>query len=142
VRVIASYERTQQSFDAPFYHFIAGDTHAIDDAAQRGWELLNTRGRCHTCHALTEDTRNVTHFTDHDFHNIGIIRHNVVALARQAEQLISSGDTAAIDRAAIQTDMSVLGRFLITKKEADIAAFKTPDVRKVLVTGPYFHDGW
>jgi cytochrome c peroxidase len=37
--------------------------------------------------------------------------------------------------------MSVLGRFLITKKEADIAAFKTPDLRNVLVTGPYFHDG-
>jgi cytochrome c peroxidase len=34
-----------------------------------------------------------------------------------------------------------LGRFLITKKEADIAAFKTPDMRNVLVTGPYFHDG-
>ena len=37
--------------------------------------------------------------------------------------------------------MSVLGRFLITKKEADSAAFKTPNLRNVLVTGPYFHDG-
>ncbi|MEY2608461.1 MAG: cytochrome c peroxidase, partial [Verrucomicrobiota bacterium] len=71
----------------------------------------------------------------------GIIRHNVVALARQAEQLIKSGDTAAIDRTAIQTDMSAVGRFLITKQEKDIASFKTPDIRNVLVTGPYFHDG-
>src|SRR5262249_53681764 len=53
----------------------------------------------------------------------GIIRHNVVALARQAEQLIDSGDPSAIDRAAIQTDMSALGRFLITKKASDIASF-------------------
>src|SRR5882757_8907849 len=60
---------------------------------------------------------------------------------RQAEQLINSGDAEAIDRAAIGTDFSALGRFLITKKEADIAAFKTPDIRNVLVTGPYFHDG-
>ena len=37
--------------------------------------------------------------------------------------------------------MSVLGRFLVTKKEADIASFKTPDLRNVLVTAPYFHDG-
>ena len=37
--------------------------------------------------------------------------------------------------------MSALGRFLITKKEKDIASFKTPDVRNVLVSGPYFHDG-
>ncbi len=35
-------------------------------------------------------------------------------------------DAGAIDRAAIQTDMSALGRFLITKKESDIASFETP----------------
>jgi cytochrome c peroxidase len=143
VRAIASYERTQLSFDSPFDHFIAGDRNAIDDSAKRGWEIFNNRGRCNKCHALTEEKRDATFFTDNDFHNIGIgiIKHKVVPLARQAEQLVDSGDVAAIDRAAIQTDMSVLGRFLITKKEADIAAFKTPDLRNVLVTGPYFHDG-
>ena len=143
LRAIASYERTQLSFDSPFDRFIAGDNNAIDASAKRGWELFNTQTRCNKCHALTDTQRDVTVFTDNDFHNIGIgiIRHNVVALARQAEQLIKSGDTAAIDRAAIQTDMSALGRFLITKKDKDIASFKTPDIRNVLVTGPYFHDG-
>jgi cytochrome c peroxidase len=143
VRALASYERTQVSFDSPFDHFIAGEKNAIDDSAKRGWDLFNTKGRCNKCHALTEERLDVTTFTDNDFHNIGIgiLRHNVVALARQAEQLISSGDLEAIDRAAISTDMSALGRFLITKKEADIAAFKTPDLRNVLMTRPYFHDG-
>jgi cytochrome c peroxidase len=143
LRTIASYERTLVSFDSPFDHFCAGDKNAIDDAAKRGWELFNTQGRCNKCHALTETKRDVTNFTDNDFHNIGIgiIRHNVVALARQAEQLLNSGDTVAVDRAAIQTDMSALGRFLLTRKEADIASFKTPNLRNVLVTGPYFHDG-
>jgi len=143
LRAIASYERTQLSFDSPFDRFIAGDNNAIDASVKRGWELFNTQARCNKCHALTDTQRDVTVFTDNDFHNIGIgiIRHNVVALARQAEQLIKSGDTAAIDRAAIQTDMSALGRFLITKKDKDIASFKTPDIRNVLVTGPYFHDG-
>ena len=143
LRALASYERAQVSFDSPFDHFIAGDQNAIDDDAQRGWELFNTQARCNKCHALTETKRDVTNFTDNDFHNIGIgiVRHNVAALARQAVQLLDSGDTAAIDRAAIQTDLSALGRFLITKKEADIASFKTPNLRNVLVTGPYFHDG-
>jgi cytochrome c peroxidase len=143
LRALASYERTLVSFDSPFDHFIAGDKNAIDDAAKHGWELFNTQARCNKCHALTETKRDVTNFTDNDFHNIGIgiIRHNVVALTRQAEQLLDSGDAAAIDRAAIQTDMSALGRFLITKKEADTASFKTPNLRNVLVTGPYFHDG-
>ena len=143
LRAIASYERSLVSFNSPFDRFIAGDKDAIDAAAQRGWDLFNTRARCNKCHALTETKRDVTLFTDNDFHNIGIgiIRHNVVTLARQAEQLIKSGDTAAIDRAAIQTDMSALGRFLITKKESDIASFKTPGLRNLLLTGPYFHDG-
>jgi cytochrome c peroxidase len=143
LRALASYERTQISFDSPFDHFIAGEKNAIDDSARRGWELFNTRARCNKCHALTDTKRDPTFFTDNDFHNIGIgiIRHNVVALACQAEQLIHSGDTSAIDSAAIQSDFSALGRFLITKKDSDIASFKTPDLRNVLVTGPYFHDG-
>jgi len=143
VRAIASYERTQLSFDSPFDHFIAGDKNAIDDSAKRGWELFNNQARCNKCHALTDTTRDVTNLIDNDFHNIGvlIVRHNVVALARQAEELIKTGDTPAIDQAAIQTDMSALGRFLVTKKEPDIASFKTPNIRNVLVTGPYFHDG-
>jgi cytochrome c peroxidase len=143
LRAIAAYERTLASFDSPFDHFIAGDKNAIDVSAKRGWELFNTRGRCNKCHALTDTKRDVTNFIDNDFHNIGIgiIRHNVVALAKQAEKLVNSGDAAAIDRAAIQTDMSALGRFLLTKKESDLASFKTPNLRNVLVTGPYFHDG-
>jgi cytochrome c peroxidase len=143
LRAIASYERTQLAFDSPFDHFIAGDKNAIDASAVRGWNVFNTRGRCNKCHALSEEKLDVTNFTDNDFHNIGvgIIRHNVVALARKAEQLVNSGDRAAIDNAAIQTDMSALGRFLISKKESDIASFKTPNLRNALVTGPYFHDG-
>jgi cytochrome c peroxidase len=143
LRAIASYERTQLSFDSPFDHFIAGDAGAIEPSARRGWELFNTRAKCNKCHALTEEKRDPTNFIDNDFHNIGIgiIRHNVVELARQAQQRIRSGDTLAIDGAAIQTDLSALGRFLITKKPSDIASFKTPNLRNVLVTGPYFHDG-
>jgi cytochrome c peroxidase len=143
LRAIASYERTQFSFDSPFDDFIAGDQNAIDGTAKRGWEIFNTQGRCNKCHALSDKKRDVTFFTDNDFHNIGvgIIRHNVEALARQAEQSINSSDSSAIDSAAIQADLSALGRFLITKKTSDVASFKTPNLRNVLVTAPYFHDG-
>ncbi len=50
LRAIASYERTQLSFDSPFDRFIAGDSTAIDAAAKRGWELFNTSARCNKCH--------------------------------------------------------------------------------------------
>jgi cytochrome c peroxidase len=143
VRAIASYERAQFSFDSPFDHFTAGDKNAIGDSAKRGWGLFNTKARCDKCHALTEEKPDPTYFMDNDFHNIGIgiIRHNVVALACRAESEINSGNTIDVDRAAIQSETSVLGRFLITKREADIASFKTPDLRNVLITAPYFHDG-
>jgi cytochrome c peroxidase len=142
-RALAAYERTLVSFDSPFDHFIAGDKNAIDDSAKRGWELFNTKALCNKCHALTETKRDTTNFTDFGYHNIGIgiIRHNVVALARKAQREVAAGQLAAVDRAAIGTDLSVLGRFLITRKDADTAAFKTPNLRNVLVTGPYFHDG-
>ena len=140
---IATYERTLASFGSPFDRFIAGDQNAISDAAKRGWESFNTKARCNLCHALTDNQRDVTVFTDNDFHNIGIeiIRHRVVPLAVQAERELAQGHLQDIDRAAIESETSVLGRFLITKKEADIASFKTPDLRNVLVTAPYFHDG-
>jgi cytochrome c peroxidase len=54
---IAAYERTLASFDCPFDHFIAGEANFISDSAKRGWELFDTKARCHLCHALTEDQR-------------------------------------------------------------------------------------
>jgi cytochrome c peroxidase len=140
---IAAYERTLASFDAGFDHFIAGEANAISDSAKRGWELFNTKARCHLCHALTDNQRDATLFIDNDFHNIGIgiIRHHVAPLAQQAERELAQGHLPAIDTAAITSEMSVLGRFLVTRKQSDIASFKTPGLRNLLVTGPYFHDG-
>jgi cytochrome c peroxidase len=142
-RAIASYERTQVAFDSPFDHFMAGDNHAISAPAKRGWELFNTKARCNKCHALSKEKRDPTYFTDREFHNIGIgiLRHNVAVEACRAEKGIDSGNIIDVDQAAIQSDMSVLGRFLVTKKDAGIASFKTPGLRNVLITAPYFHDG-
>src|SRR5262249_10853584 len=98
---------------------------------------------CNRCHALSQQRPDPTFFTDHGFHNIGvgIERHDVVALACRAQARLNSGDRLAVDRAAIQSELSALGSFLVTKQPDDIAAFKTPNLRNVLVTAPYFHDG-
>ena len=142
-RAIASYERTLIAYDSPFDHFMSGDPTALGKDAQRGWKLFNGRGHCNKCHARDEKVLDATNFTDNAFHNIGvgIVRHDVVALARRAEERLASADKQALDRAAIETDFSALGRFLISRKPADTAAFKTPNLRNVMVTAPYFHDG-
>ena len=90
---IAAYERTLASFDSPFDHFIVGEANAISESAKRGWELFNTKARCHLCHALTENQRDATLFIDNDFHNIGIgiLRHRVGPLAQQAERELAQG---------------------------------------------------
>ncbi|MDB5445133.1 MAG: cytochrome peroxidase, partial [Phenylobacterium sp.] len=142
-RALASYERTQIAFGSPFDEFMAGNKNAISEPAKRGWQLFNTKARCNLCHALTDTKQDPTFFMDQQFHNIGIgiIRHNVVALACKAQASLNSGNTIAVDQAAIGSELSVLGRFLVSKQQADIASFKTPSLRNALVTAPYFHDG-
>ena len=83
-------------------------------------------------------------FSDNRFHNIGVSAHksDFVELARKGLRVIEQGgDPQQIDQLAIQTDMSELGRFLVTKQPHDIGAFRTMGLRNLLVTEPYFHDG-
>ena len=141
-KAIAAYERTQIAFDTPFDRFMAGDQNAIDASAKRGWALFNGKGRCMTCHGWNP-TQPL--FTDNRFHNIGVSAHKAdfVPLARKALVLIAQGGGGLqqLDQLAIQTDMSGLGRFLVTKQPHDIGGFRTMGLRNLLVTQPYFHDG-
>jgi cytochrome c peroxidase len=142
VRALAAYERTQLAFDSPFDHFIAGDQNALTAQQKRGWEIFNGQGRCMSCHGWNP-TRPL--FTDDRFHNIGVSAHSAqfVPHARQALALITSGKGGAqqIDELAISSNLSELGRFLVTKQPHDIGAFRTMDLRNLYVTEPYFHDG-
>jgi cytochrome c peroxidase len=141
-RAIAAYERTQVSFDTPFDRFMAGDQTAISEQAKRGWSIYNGKGRCMSCHGVNPVQ---PLFTDNRFHNIGVSAHksDFVPLARKALALIAQGGGGAqqLDQLAIQTDMSELGRFLVTKDPHDIGGFRTMGLRNLLVTQPYFHDG-
>ena len=38
-------------------------------------------------------------------------------------------------------DIAALGRYVVTRKPEDIGAFRTPSLRNVARTAPYFHDG-
>src|SRR5208337_4178010 len=58
-----------------------------------------------------------------------------------AANAIAKGNAAEIDRMALESDYSELGRFLVTKQRADIGAFKTPHLRDIVLTAPYMHDG-
>jgi len=140
-RAIASFERTLIFLDAPFDRFAAGDSRALSAAAQRGLDLFNGKARCVSCHMINSSN---PLGTDNLFHNIGVSarKQNFEALAGQALSVLrENNDTKALDKLAIETDMSELGRFLVTKKRGDVGAFKTEQLRNVGITAPYMHDG-
>jgi cytochrome c peroxidase len=141
-RAIAAYERSELAFASPFDAFAAGDKGALSDAAKRGWALFNGKGRCAQCHEATTPGGGAL-FMDQGFHNTGagLGSREVTALACKTQARLGMGSLIAVDQAAIASELSALGAFLVTKAPADIAAFKTPSLRNVAVTAPYFHDG-
>ena len=112
---IASFERTVLSGNSPFDRYMyGGDKKALSESARRGLDVFRDpkRGNCAVCHTIDEKH---ALFTDSKFHNIGI----------------GVKDEKMLD----------LGRFLITKVEAETGAFKTPTLRNIAQTAPYMHDG-
>jgi cytochrome c peroxidase len=106
--------------------------------------LFTGKARCASCH--TYDAA-LPLFGDNRFHNTGIggRKQDFNQLARRAAASAATGvaanDKAEIDKLALETDDSELGRFLVTRKREDIGAFKTPFLRDVILTAPYMHDG-
>lgn len=141
-RAIASFERTLVFLDAPYDRFAAGDVSALTDDEKRGMALYFGKARCVSCHQLNGAN---PLGTNNKFHNIGVsARHqDFEALAvRALKALEEAGDSReAQDRLALETDLSELGRFVVTKNRADIGGFRTSQVRNVGVTAPYMHDG-
>jgi cytochrome c peroxidase len=95
----------------------AATQNPLSSAARRGAELFfSERTGCANCHSGPN-------FTDEQYHNVG--------LRPRGPANSPLGEKAAED----------LGRFHVTKNEADRRAFKTPTLRNVAHTWPYFHDG-
>lgn len=140
-RAIAAFERTLVFLDAPFDRFLRGDADAISPAARAGWALFNGKARCSSCHQMSSQS---PIGSDNRFHNIGVsARHrDFEGLALKAlKALEGNASRESIDRLALETDLSELGRFVVTRNRADVGAFKTSQVRNVGVTAPYMHDG-
>ncbi|MFO0831131.1 MAG: cytochrome c peroxidase [Phycisphaerales bacterium] len=62
---IATYERTLVSDQTPWDAFIAGNTAAMTESQQLGWEKFQTNGRCIECHMDPL-------FTDFSYRNVGL----------------------------------------------------------------------
>jgi len=117
-KAIAAFERTVISGNSPFDRYYYGhDEKALSPAAIRGFKVFSSKdkGNCTACHVIGSD---YALFTDNKFHNIGVGVQDV-----EGKQFAD------------------LGRYQVTKNDADRGAFKTPSLRNVALTAPYFHDG-
>lgn len=110
---LASFERTLITPSSRFDSFLRGDPNAITDTEKRGYAMFKQYG-CVACHQGVNVGGNM-------YQKFGVM-----------------GDYFA-DRGG-QSDAD-LGRYLVTRDEADRHVFKVPSLRNVARTAPYFHDG-
>ena len=139
-RAIASYERTLLSADSPFDRFMAGDPRAITEGQKRGWLLFRGKANCIACHTFSRES---PFFTDHKFHNTGITAGDLdleELLHGLRSKPLDAFDSQRLGELAHTEKFTELGRFLISRKQQDAGAFKTPTLRDIELTAPYMHN--
>ncbi|HBO44245.1 MAG TPA: cytochrome-c peroxidase, partial [Planctomycetaceae bacterium] len=140
-RAIAAFERTFVFLDSPFRRYLRGDDDAISADAKAGWALFNGKARCVSCHHMNPSN---PLGTDNRFHNVGVsARHqDFEKLAVDALKALKDDPSEQkLDELAVGTDLSELGRFMVTQNRADIGSFRTPQILNIGITQPYMHDG-
>jgi cytochrome c peroxidase len=118
-KAIATFERTILAGNSPFDKYYYGeDKDAMSSSALRGKKIFDdpNKGNCKKCHTYTKTDG---YFSDNQFHNVGI----------------------GFDKKLKKGEKYDLGRYDVTKKDEDKGRFRTPTLRNITQTAPYFHDG-
>jgi cytochrome c peroxidase len=159
---IQLYESTLISDDSPFDRFMEGNTNALTVQQQQGKALFEGKAGCINCHVGAEFTgasvnhvqdERVDHLTltngeeavyDNGFNNIGV---------RSTSEDLGVGGKDPFGNALSESRLAQQGLFesLLNATPNDTVgadehiaadgAFKTPGLRNVELTGPYFHNG-
>jgi cytochrome c peroxidase len=140
-KALATFERTLVSADSPFDRFIAGNRDAMTEAARRGMLIFRTKARCNICHNINQS---FPFLTDQNFRNTGVAANHSAfdGITRKATEMTLTNNSASLLRSLSTLEGgSELGRFVFTGNSLDIGAFRTPSLRNVELTAPYFHDG-
>jgi len=119
VKALAAYERTLTAGDSPFDRYLfKKDANAISPEVKRGFDVF-LAAKCDACHLIMTERLHpfalkYVLFTDGKFHNLGV------------------------DATKKNPDP---GRYAVTGDPSDWGRFRTPTLRNVALTAPYFHDG-
>jgi cytochrome c peroxidase len=118
-QAIAAFERTLRSEGSTVDRWWRGERDVVREDVRRGMNLFAGAAQCSRCHFLPLTTSVVPgSFTEQEFTVIGVPSD-------------SSG-------ARLDGDP---GRYAITRRAADLRAFKAPSLRGVARSAPYMHNG-
>ena len=113
VNAISHFEKIAfATRNAPWDDYLRSNNGAISSDAKAGALVFFGKGKCAACHVGPL-------FSDFEFHSLGV---------RQ----IGPGKNISSDD---------LGRYHVTADERDLYKFRTPPLRNVTLSPPYFHDG-
>ncbi len=119
-RAIAAFEETLVSLNSPYDRFKAGDKRALTSLAKRGMDNFQSIG-CVACHSGD-------HFAGPKL-QVGVGFYMKFPTFRSPE---------LDEKYSFTKD---LGRYEVTKKDADKNMWRVPTLRNVAMTSPYFHNG-
>ena len=156
---IMMYESTLVSDKTPYDAFASGDVNALSASAKRGMKIYFNEGKCINCHggsefagATVSDLRgaspeliermqmqhSIANY-DNGFYNIGV---------RKTLEDLGVGASHPVFGPLSYTGQKLAGKGVeqaITispgDRVANDGAFKTPTLRNIELTGPYFHNG-
>lgn len=159
------YQATLVSDETPYDRFAEGDSSALNEQQVRGLAIFRSQGKCVNCHGGAEFTnasvRNVFNerleqmvigngavaVYDNGFYNIGVRpTSDDIGVGGQDKW----GNPLSETRMAQQGKTHLLGNSFNPSKNPTVGpdtrvavdgAFKTPGLRNVELTGPYFHNG-
>lgn len=159
---VQAYESTLVSDNSPFDQYFDGNSSALSDRQKRGLEVFQNQGKCINCHGGAEFTnasvKNVKNerleemimgdgeeaIYDNGFYNIAV---------RPTSEDLGVGGNDPFGNPLSESRLAQKGQFekllgekpnikvSSTQRIAADGAFKTPGLRNVELTAPYFHNG-
>ena len=145
-KAIGSFERTLVAGNSPLDRYLAGDVNAMSESARTGLALFRGKARCGVCHAFNQNFAAFATFpflTDMNYRNTGVAANygGFASLARLAMTASGERSSGSMTELLRHERASELGRFVVSGNSLDVGAFRTPSLRNVELTAPYFHDG-
>ncbi len=131
IEAIALFEGSSflNEFSSKYDYFLLGKA-TFTEEEERGRKLFVAR--CATCHNMTPQTvSGAVLFTDYGYHNLGVPRNE--------DNPFYTTDSSVNPLGSSATDF---GLGAVVHDEAQNGKFRTPSLRNVEYTAPYFHNGY